>query len=392
MSETSHASNTLGYVGQYCIESFLNPADLKQEWEALQASKTACIYQSYDWVRIACETFERENTPFVITGKDENGLQFILPMVIEGSFVKTLRWIGGSHANICSGMYSQDFLNTADEKTIFEIFKLISASLSGIVIAQLSNQPFALGSVPNPLAHLPHQTSVNIMYDMDLTMGLDAILDVGSGKRKRKLWRKQQRVAETMGGYEFVIPQSTEDIAEALEEFKTLKAARFQDLGIKDVFAEENSINFLIQLAYEPMKNDIQQFRIFQLKVADKTRAMYAVGIFGDYCQAYVNAVAYDDFADQSPGEMMMYAMVEHLIEQGFKKFDMGVGNERYKRSWCPGQHDLFDTIRPMTPLAIPFNKALQVKNSAKRYLRNNDRIWPQLKKLRKIKASLFSK
>ena len=390
MSKMSQKQTILGYVGKYCIESFTTLEDLKVDWETLQKEKTACIYQSYNWVRIACNTLEIKNTPLIITGKDGDGLQFVLPMVLEGKFIKTLRWIGGSHANICSGMYSDAFLKAADRNTIKDIFKLISTSLSGIVVAKLNNQPHELNARTNPLTYLTHQNSVNIMYDIDLTMGLDAILDVGNGKRKRKLWRKQQRVAETMGGYEFVIPKNDADIAAALEEFKTLKAARFKDLGIKDVFAQESSIKFLDEMAYEPMADGIHQFRIFQLKVGGTTRAMYAVGVFGNYCQAYVNAVKYDDFADQSPGEMVMYAMVKHLVGEGFTRLDMGVGNERYKRSWCPGQHELFDNILPMTPIAIPFNKALQLKNTAKRYLRNNDRIWSQIKKLRKIKASIL--
>lgn len=392
METMTNCRNTLGYAGEYCVEACSNPEIIKDEWEALQASKTACIYQSYDWVNIACKTFESKNTPFIVSGKDKSGLQFILPMVIEEGFIKTLRWIGGSHANICSGMYSKNFLEKADKNIIEETFKLISASLGGIVIANLNNQPLELSSRPNPLLHLPHQASVNIMYDIDLTLGMDGILDSGSGKRKRKLWRKQNRVAEKMGGFELVIPQTKEDITQALKEFKTFKAARFKDLGIKDIFAEDESINFLIQLAHQPMKDDIQQFRIFQLKIGGETRAIYAVGIFGDYCQAYVNAVKYDEFAEQSPGEMIMYAMLENLIEQGYKKLDMGVGNERYKRSWCPGQHDLFDTIRPMTPIAIPFNRLLQIKNNAKRYVRNNEKIWSIFKKLRKIKGSIFNK
>ena len=386
----SDTGTIIGYVGDYCIQCLNAPEPIEQEWIALQAQETASIYQNYDWVRIACKTLEKENSIFIVTGRNQQGLQFVLPMVLDSKTIKTLRWIGGSHANICSGIFSEDFLTSSEKNTIQKTFRLIGKSIGGIAKSQLQNQPLTLKSYKNPLSHLHLRPAVNNMYDMDLRDGLDAILDAGSGKRKRKLWRKQNRVAEAMGGYELTTPVTKEEITTAVNEFINLKGQRLEELGIHNIFSDKNTIDFFHELSSVPEHDTGHLFRIYQLKIQNKTRAMYAIGINGKYCQAYVNAVEYDDFADHSPGEMILYAMIERLIEEGYERFDLGVGYERYKRSWCPGQHPLFDTNIALTPAGIPVVLALRIKNRIKRYVRNNPELWVKLKKLRKVKASIF--
>lgn len=386
----SEKGEIIGYAGDYCIQVLNSPVLIKDDWELLQCEKTAFIYQNYEWVRIACETIEKNNTIFIVTGRVNDKLQFILPMAFEEGIVKTVKWIGGTHANICSGIFSEAFLKTEAPSLIPEVFKLIKKSIGGSVKTQLHNQPFILKSYKNPMLTLPHQASINSIYDMGLSDSLDATLDQGNGKRKRKIWRKQNRVAESMGGYELVSPQSREDILEAVDEFFLLKGKRLSEMGVQNVFADQNTIDFFVQMALAAPLKDGHLFKIYQLKVQNKTRAMYVLGINGSYCQAYVNAVEYDEFSDHSPGEMILYAMIEQLINDGHTKLDLGVGDERYKRSWCPGKHPLFDTNIALSASAQPGILALRAKNSVKRYVRNNPKLWLKLKKIRKTKASFF--
>ena len=391
IENTYNTGASIGYVDEYHIQSINQPELIKDDWQKLEQQGMGCIYQNYDWVRIACNTIEKNNSPYIITARNKDGLQFVLPMVIEGKTFKKLRWAGNTHANICGGLYAEAFLKLIDPQTMQEIFKLIKKSISGIAQSELKNQPLKLHGYINPMTYLSQGASVNNMYDMDLRDGIDVILDAGSGKRKRKLWRKQNRVAESMGGCELFIPSSEEEISESLKTFFDLKAIRFHEMGIKNVFEAKDTQDFFLEMALMPKANGVKLFEIYELRIGGKTRAMYAAGIYGNYCQAYVNAVAYDEFAEHSPGEMVLYAMIEHLIAEGYNKLDLGVGDERYKRSWCPNIHELFDTTLPLSKSAIPFVHAGNLKNSAKRYIRNNPDIWLKVKKIRKLKALFIS-
>ncbi|MGI9350726.1 MAG: GNAT family N-acetyltransferase [Rhizobiaceae bacterium] len=362
---------------------------LKDEWMSLQKQKTCFIYQNYDWVRIAFETFDAKHRPVMIVGRAKGVLQFIIPLVLVSGMPSKLRWPGGSHTNVGCGLYSREFLSGPGTNTMRAVFEEIQNELPGVVLLHLKNQPMEIAGFHNPMLELPHQTNPNPFYLMDLTPGLDAILDLGSGKRKRKLFRRQVRMAKQMGGHELVVPKKPGDIRAIMTEFFKLKAERFAELGIQDVFSDKATQEFLLRLAEEPEKDGIQLLRLFVLKVGGKMRAMYGSGILQDYCQSCINAVSYDEFSEESPGEMVMYLMVDHLINKEFSTLDLGIGQERYKESWCKETNELKDTIFPLSYSAIPFSQLLRSETRLKQFVKSNSMMWEQFKKLRKLKGRI---
>ncbi|MDJ0614630.1 MAG: GNAT family N-acetyltransferase [Rhizobiaceae bacterium] len=359
------------------------PGDLESTWRALQAEGTSCIYQDFDWVSIAYRTQEKAHKPLILYGELSGKPQFIVPLVIEEGFPKTVRWPGNTHSNICSGIFSVEYLQTHTHAHTQKIVAAIRNEVSGVAVLNLRNQLPTLGGHPNPLLTLPNQPSMSIMYDMDLRGGLDPILDAGNGKRKRKLFRRQVRVATEMGGHELVIPKTDEEIRACLDDFYEQKTQRFSELGVKDVFAPAETREFLYELATAPKRDGIKLLDFFELKVGGKTRALYGCAIYGDYCQAWVNSVTYDDFADLSPGEMVLYMMIERLIEDGFSRFDLGVGTERYKKSWCKTSVNLVDVMLPLSASAWPIVASIKSKAAVKAKIRNSETLWPKVKKLR---------
>ncbi|MEM9332567.1 MAG: GNAT family N-acetyltransferase [Pseudomonadota bacterium] len=364
-------------------------AVLETEWKTLFEEGTGFIFQHYDWVSAAYETYDAKNRPVILTGRSSGRLQFIIPMVLVSGIPAKLRWPGDSHTNIGCGLFSKEFLGNYTTGLITTIFEKLQKHMTGIVVLHLKNQPKILAGHPNPLLELPHQSSANPFYIMDLEDGLDSILDRGNGKRKRKQFRRQQRVAEELGGYELVIPKDPKEIEEIMTEFFTLKSARFAELGINDVFEDSATQQFLLRLAMKPEVNGNQLLRLFVLKVGGKMRAMYGGGILTDYCQSCINAVAYDDFAEESPGEMVMYLMVDHLIKTGFKKLDLGVGQERYKVSWCRNTQTIMDTVYPLSYAAIPFSQYLKSETRLKEVIKSNQMLWENFKKFRKLKSNI---
>ncbi|MEM9279126.1 MAG: GNAT family N-acetyltransferase [Pseudomonadota bacterium] len=362
---------------------------LKSEWEDMQAEGTSFICQNYDWVRIAYETFDSSHRPVIITGRNSDGIQFILPLVLVTGMPSRLRWPGGNHVNLGTGLFSRKFLEEPGHGTMRFVFEQIGKKLPGIIVLHLKNQPQKLLGYPNPLLELPHQPNPNPLYVMDLKPGFEAILDMGNGKRKRKIFRRQHRVAESLGGYELVTPTDKDEISSIMDEFFAMKSERFAELGIPDAFGDTEAREFLSALAGEPEKNGTQLLRLMALKVDGKMRAMYGSGILPGYCQACINAVAYDDFAEESPGEMIMYLMVDHLINEGFEYLDLGVGHERYKISWCKKSHQIMDTIYPLSYGAIPFSQYLRSETRMKEIIKGNHTLWENFKKVRKLKGRI---
>ena len=77
--------------------------------------------------------------------------------------------------------------------------------------------------------------------------------------------------------------------------------------------------------------------------------------------------------------------MLEHLVEEGFEQFDLGLGYERYKASWSKKQLPLMETVYPLSVAALPFKWYLEYKTQAKDQIKQNRLLWAGFKRLRKL-------
>jgi CelD/BcsL family acetyltransferase involved in cellulose biosynthesis len=246
--------------------------------------------------------------------------------------------------------------------------------------------------MPNPLLQLPNQMAGDPFYMMDLSGGLEAVLQNGNAKRRRYEFRRRLKTAEQMGGYEFVIPKSTADINKALDDFFIQKSARFKQLGVKDVFSDDNIQRFVRCLATQQSINNEPLLKLMELKVGGKTRALYAGASANNvHFQAWFNSVTYDDFAEHSPGDMILTPMIEYLVSQGYQSMDFGVGKERYKQSWCQSHDNQFHTVLPLSMISVPIVEIMKLKTMLRDRIRNDDRIWPHVKNARKRLSSLIA-
>ncbi len=372
------------------VEILHDLAAVATPWHALFAQGTSTAYQTYDWIKIACETFERQNTPVILYATQDNEPAFLIPLMLERGFPSILRWPGNNHANIGCGLFSRKFLAAPPDGLMPDLMRFVNKTLPGTILLHLKNQPAELSGFPNPILAIPSQAGPNPLFPIDLTKGFDFVLDQGNGKRKRKLFRRQCRVADHLGGWELSIPDTQEEISFTIDEFFRLKTSRFTTLGVNDVFSSQEAKDLLTRLALQPEKDGIQPLRLFVLKVAGTMRAMYGTCTTKKRCYSFINAVEYDEFSEESPGEMVLYLMIEHLVNSGFEYFDIGIGQERYKHSWCKEPSTLQETVYPMGMAAKPIALYIKLLTAMKERIKANPAMWGKIKQFRRIRSRLF--
>lgn len=359
---------------------------VRADWEVLEKEWNATAYQSPAWVRIALETFDSKNTPVFVLARKNGRPIMVLPLVLVAGSPSILRWPGDNHCDIGCALFSTEYLKNPDPTLITTVLDRLRSHLVGPIVLWLKNQPATLGDFANPLLDLPHQHGPDPLYFMDVSQGMEAILQQGNAHRKRKTFRRQVRKANEIGGYEMVVPESDAEIIETLDLFFELKSVRLKHLGIHDVFEPPEVRAFLQKLALTRGPTGTRILQFYVLKVGGKTRAMYGVSINGNRCFSAINAVSYDEFSPESPGEMILYLMIEDLIERGIEYFDIGIGEERYKKSWCKQHHELMETIHPIGVAARPIAALMRCKTMLKHQIKSNPFLWSNMKRLRKLR------
>jgi CelD/BcsL family acetyltransferase involved in cellulose biosynthesis len=128
--------------------------------------------------------------------------------------------------------------------------------------------------------------------------------------------------------------------------------------------------------------------KIWTLSVSGQIRATYLCARDRGTLHAYSNSVAHDDFLKNSPGLVLIREIVEKICaDPDTKTLDLGIGEEHYKTSWTRPE-PMRDSRHSRTARGKIYSAVQTAKTRLKSRIRNSDRLWTIVKKLRKMRAS----
>lgn len=358
---------------------------LESAWRELEKSSNITIYQRFEWISTCLETIANEpnSQPLIVTAHENNKLVFILPLLVQNRWIKEISWIGGSHSNYNMAIIDSEFAERVCDADIRHILGQIVLMFHGFGYMKLCSQPKHWAGHANPLLALDYQPSTNDAFGIDLSDGFENVLNRGNGKRKRKKFRWQTRVVESLGGAQLVQAGNRAEVLEILSCFHFQKSIRLRNQGLKDVFGGLNEQVFLKKIALDSLDMDDPILTLFALKIGGKYRAICGGGVLRHHFSAYFISFENDELAHISPGEMLMYMLVEKLTTSSFKSMDLGGGEERFKQSWCSQTIEMIDVIVPLSKMSNVYVWIFRLILTMRRLIRQNQFAWNVYKRLR---------
>ncbi|TWB20004.1 CelD/BcsL family acetyltransferase involved in cellulose biosynthesis [Rhizobium sp. ERR 1071] len=370
---------------QLRVDIFDSMAPLEAEWRALERDDLNSLHQSYDWCAAWVENLERPLA--IIRGSIGDQVAFILPLeIIRSRGTRRAEFIGGHHNNINTGLFSAEFLEngglTAPQASA------ISAALRGKAdVVILRNVPLEWRGRKNPLALLTSIENQNHAFQMPFLGSFEASLKQVNAKRRRKKFKHQSRLLDARGGYEYVIAGPDEQDA-LLDLFFRQKAIRFEDAGLPDAF-KDGRIKAALHAMLRRRQGDgigaTLEMHALRLKGEHEGHipAIAALSRKGDHVICQFASIDEALVAEASPGELLFWLMIERLHREGVALFDFGIGDQIYKRSWCPMetvQYDLFLPVSGMGRLAAMANRVITRTKVA---IKSNRKLYSFIQRLR---------
>jgi len=367
------------------IDIFDSMAPLEAEWRALERDDLTSLHQSYDWCSAWVEAFRRPLA--IIRGSIKGETAFILPLEITSRRgVRLAEFIGARHSNINTGLFSAAFL--ASGELTYEQITAIAAALRGKAdLAMLRNVPLDWRGRKSPFALLASVENQNHAFQLPFLDSFEASLKQVNAKRRRKKFKHQSRILDAKGGYEYVIGAPDQQ-DELLDLFFEQKATRFKEAGLPDVFDDAPTRAALHHLLRQQANDGFDvTLRIHALRLKGEhdghIAAIAALSRKGDHVICQFASIDESLVAEASPGELLFWLMIERLHREGAALFDFGIGDQTYKRSWCPvetTQHDLF------LPISTAGHAAALVQRSvtrAKAAIKGNRQLYAFIQQLR---------
>lgn len=338
--------------------------------------------QSPLWVSTWLKTTIPDAVMVTVTRNNEVVFGFGLQTLRKGSF-KIARVLGLTHSN-ANFFPLSDSLAPADDLQCVEIaveaLRKARPDIHALVFERLAPEHYGR---TNPLLSLPSQPSPNIALALDTSGGFEAVLDAVNGHRKRKRNRYLARKLGTLGEVRFLRPRAKDDILRVIDAFFAMKAASLRQKGATDVFGDSRVRSFFRSLFIESARSDDPAFVLDALEVAGKIRAVTGSCIDGDRLICDFAGFEDDDAAAFSPGDFLLHENIRQAAQDGFAIYDLGVGDEPYKRSWCDIETRHFDVFLALTPVGRVLVAAQRAKTRAIAAIKGNAFAWRIAKAVR---------
>jgi CelD/BcsL family acetyltransferase involved in cellulose biosynthesis len=329
------------------------------------------------------------NNIAIVTATRNGRLVLALALeVIKQSGLHVARFVGGHHANGNFPAMCHAFTQAEAEALLEQLQAQLRHKPWSVDVIVLERQLAELGGINNPLLAKGQSKSPNISLHLNVDQSFDAVLDTTrSAKRKRKRHRSQQRKYQAAGGFSVSNPVAKEFAASLLDQYFAMKAYQLKNIGASNTFRNVNEQAFFKALFSDPTPHPDHDFYLSSLDVGGKIRAIHGSCLHGLRQMVQFTAFSDDELNKTSPGDFLNFALIEAACQSKTQIYDLGVGDEAYKRSWCDVETWHYDAVIGITLRGKLAKLQLDAVRCAKRCIKNNQHLWSFARRIRKLRA-----
>jgi len=367
------------------ISVLVKPATDLSAYAELCRSASLAPPQSLHWVSAWHASNQSDGLVAVVRHNGRPVYALALDIVQSGPF-RVARLMGDRHANGNFPPADHGFLSSG-AFDIGPVVAAIRAARPDIDVIALERLLADCDGVANPLAAMKSFASPNVSLAVNLDGGFDALLSRSSGKRKRKKHRSQTRKFEAAGGFRRIEADTPDETARLLDAFFAMKALRFEQMGVANVFGDEKVRRFFHGLFAGALAETPRPFVLHGLEVGDALRAVTGSSRLGARLICEFGAIADDELVHASPGDFLFFDNIEEACRQNMSVYDFSVGDEPYKRMWCDIETRHFDVVIPLSAKGGMLAARMRLAARLKAFVKNRPLIWRLAKLVRRRAA-----
>lgn len=367
------------------VDVFETFEQARADWDELFATAPASAYQAYPFLRIWFETIGRARglRPMIVVARDAGSRPVaLLPFALtRRGPLRIARFLGGKESNFNLGLFRRDV--SLDEPSIRKLLREVArAAPERIDLFHLCNQPKTFDGAANPLVFSASTHSPSFAYGTWLPAQASELETRSSADARKKLRKKQNRL-EKLGAVGFEHAASGDRALQIADALLAQKSARLREASIDASFDRPEMREFVRRLCAAEGEGALETHAlIFDGRIV----ATYAGLAHGGRFSAMLNSYDMDEeIARSSPGDLLLQALLRNLVARQFTRFDLGIGEARYKNAICDETIELFDAITPASAMGALAAPLLRAALRAKRKIKQTPWMMQTLARLRRL-------
>jgi CelD/BcsL family acetyltransferase involved in cellulose biosynthesis len=323
--------------------------------------------------------------PFLVVAWDvDHQPLLLLPLAVaRQNGMKIARFLGGKHVTFNMALWRRDFAALVSQADLDGVMGAIRGHSENIDVLALTRQPQRWGDMPNPMARLPHQASVNDCPLMTIVPGAPPGERISNSFRRRL--KGKERKLQSLPGYRYIMAVEDADIKRLLDAFFTVKPLRMAEQKLPNVFADPGVEDFIRAGCMARLPDGGHAIDIHALECDDEVIAIFAGVADGHRFSMMFNTYTMSGNARFSPGLILMRNIVDSYAGHGYTSLDLGIGSDDYKRLFCKGLEPIFDSFLPVSSGGKVAAKLMSSLARAKRLVKQTPALMQMAQTLRSV-------
>jgi len=372
------------------VEVFADPLEALPAWADLEDCAQASFYQTRRFALPWLETIGRAAgmTPMIVLVRDETGAPAaLLPLCVSRAGAVTIAgFIGGKDSNSNMGLYRPGV--AFDGSALCDVLRQAAQAAGDTGIRPdlfaLTNQPREREGAPNPMTALPHCASPSDCHSTTLIADAEAFATQRLVADARKKLRYKRRKLSELGPLTILRAGTQAEARRILEAFHEQKRARFQHLNIACDLDSPPARAFFERCGVPETDGPPAALDLYALCIGETIVATYGGGVHRGRFHTMINSFEANGEASRfSPADVLLAEIVADKCRAGLAALDLGIGEARYKQSWCDTPEPLFDVFFPVTTMGRAVTLWWRARTMLKRRIKQSRWAWPLAVKLR---------
>lgn len=303
-------------------------------WRPFFASEAPLTpFQAENWLSHWYAAFSARSDvePLLVHVADASGADALaLPLILRRDRLRTIEF-----ADLGITDYNAPLLGPAapvDQAEARSLWRAVRAALPPADLIEFTKVMTKIGERPNPLVQAlggetSHLFGNYVRIDTDYETWLSS-LSKGNRKELGRFWRVFTRDERAR----FVFAEDPEMVRSIYGHLTAQQSERIQSLGLPYLLDEPDYDTFYRELLLDGLK--CGSAKLSALVAGDELVAGLFGIAHGDHYSMVRISTAGGDWANCSPGRLVIERTMEALHRQGFRTFDFTIGDYGHKRSF----------------------------------------------------------
>ena len=346
LSRKAAAHKVVRQSGRLTASLSADASEVSTLWQRLEAQPAVTFHQSRIWANAWSKV---TGAQLILVTLEHDGVPIaLLPLEIRRKGgLNIAQFAGTAFSNENTGLVDLGSVDAIGKVSNAELAIALNQAGLDADIVIFDKMPPEAAARP-PFSALPRVFHQNPSFQLPLFKDFSAVLAQINGKRRRKKYRVSERRLEAIGGYRHIIGENDAKALRLLDTFLAQKRVRLAAQGLPNVFGDPGVQAFLADLAVTRHPDGRPALELHGIEMSGGEHEGKIIAVAGltakdHHVTCQFGSIDEEIGTEASAGELLFFRMIERAALAGNAVFDFGVGDQLYKRSWCPQRTELVD-------------------------------------------------